>query len=49
MKKEFETVHCRDCKHATDHVENSCYCQEKHMRVCACNRYGRFCKMYERK
>lgn len=48
-KKEpvVQRVHCRDCRHASAFIENSCYCSAMGRRTCACERYGRVCKYYE--
>lgn len=40
-------VRCRDCRNASEFIENSCYCKAMGRRVCACERYGRVCKYYE--
>lgn len=42
-------VRCRDCAHASDFIENSCHCKAMKRRTCACNRYGRICKDFEKK
>ena len=42
-------VRCRDCANASEFIENSCYCAAMRRRTCACNRYGRICKYYEKK
>ena len=39
-------VRCRDCRNASEFIENSCYCKAMGRRVCACDRYGRVCKYY---
>lgn len=42
-------VHCRDCQYSSEFIDNSCYCAAMRRRTCACNRYGRICKYYEKK
>ena len=42
-----QRVHCRDCRHASAFIENSCYCSAMGRRTCACERYGRVCKYFE--
>ncbi|HIY88162.1 MAG TPA: hypothetical protein H9824_05605 [Candidatus Bacteroides pullicola] len=42
-------VRCKDCANASDFIENSCHCKAMGRRVCACNRYGRVCKYYEKR
>lgn len=41
-------VRCRDCRHALEFIENSCYCKAMGRRICACMRYGRVCKYFAR-
>ena len=42
-------VRCRDCRNASEFIENSCYCKAMGLRVCACNRYGRLCLKFAKK
>ena len=40
-------VRCRDCRHASAFIENSCHCARQNRRTCACHRYGRVCQEFE--
>lgn len=42
-------VRCKDCGHATDFIENSCFCKAYGRRLCACGRYGRRCERFKAK
>ena len=42
-------VRCKECKHASAFIDNSCHCRAFGRRVCACHRYGRVCTKYEAK
>ena len=42
-------VRCKECVHALQFIENSCYCRAMDRRVCSCDRYGRVCKYYSTK
>lgn len=39
-------VHCRDCQHASEFIENSCYSKAMGRRLCSSQRYGRVRRFY---
>lgn len=49
VKQKIVYVHCKNCKNASYFGDNSCFCKEKKLRVCACNRYGRMCNDFKKK
>lgn len=49
VKEPPRMVRCRDCAHSEQFGNDSCLCRAMGRRTCACDRYGKPCKLFEQK